>query len=93
MDDIVDALYNGNLYPAEDCVPQSEEYRRAVKEHANCEALLRNVLDEEREAVLDLLMGAHHTLIDQTGLAFFREGLRLGAKLALALLQDNTTGE
>ena len=89
-DAIIEALYNGRIYPAEDCVPHTEEYRRATKDHTNCEALLRGCLDMEHQSVLDLLIDAHHTVIDQTGLAFFREGLQLGARLTLALLRDDT---
>ena len=90
MDDILEDLYNGIIYPAEDCVPCSEEYKRAIREHSHCEALLRGILDEEHQPVMNLLLEAHHTVVDQTGLAFFREGLRLGARLALALLQDDS---
>lgn len=89
-DTIIEALYNGRIYPAEDCVPQTEKYWCASNDHANSVAALRNCLDAEQQPLLDLITESHHTVIDEMGLAFLRMGLRLGAQLTLALFRNDT---
>lgn len=88
MDKILQKLYNGNVYPADQYSPLLEEYRAMwKKQYEHYEDFIKKIgspLDKEFERIMD-------EQIETLPLEFsqiFIDGFRLGAKMVIEIYED-----
>ena len=83
---LLDSLYDGEIFPAEDIVPQSDEYEEAVDKQSRIQNRLESKLPEKHHALLERFVAAiecTHTIeLRQT----YAEGVRFGFRLMLETL-------
>ncbi|MBQ7885757.1 MAG: hypothetical protein IJ313_02565 [Clostridia bacterium] len=91
MDKILQELYHGMIHPEEEYQPRGEEHCRKIKEIAAQKAALLEKLEQnnlelrrEVEALLDATNAADAVDMEEA----YIQGMRMGAKLALALLGE-----
>lgn len=88
MDKILKALYEGELYPAEQYRPMTEEYiALRKKHHQSYEDFIRKLgspLDEEFIHIMDEQLDAVPFELAET----FIDGFRLGAKMMIEVFED-----
>ncbi len=73
-------IWNGEIYPAENCVPKTEEYKQAAHELSEASVALENALTEEQRELLHSYQIANAiaaTLVQQE---IFKESFKLGVK-------------
>lgn len=78
---VLKQLFNGEIYPAENNVPDTEEYRKASQEMHTLGDKLDEVLTEKQGEIFEQYMSASarvDTLIQQE---MFRQGFVIGANL------------
>ncbi|WP_322200463.1 DUF6809 family protein [Acutalibacter intestini] len=85
---LLDSLYDGEIFPAEDIVPQSDEYQEAVDKQSRIQNRLESKLPEKHHALLERFVAAiecTHTIeLRQT----YAEGVRFGFRLMLESLWE-----
>ena len=88
MNTLLQQLYNGKIYPAEQYHPVLEEYkimiRRQMENYDNFVQKLGNPLDKEFIKIMD-------EQFDTLSFDFFQmfsDGFKLGAKLMMEILDD-----
>ena len=85
---MIDKLYNGEIYPAEQVTPQYPEYREASREYGICREKVASALgNEEEERMNQLEEKIHDYELKDT----FVYGLRVGLLLILELLELEDT--
>ena len=55
---LLDSLYDGEIFPAEDIVPQSDEYQEAVDKQSRIQSRLESKLPEKYHALLERFVTA-----------------------------------
>ena len=55
---LLDSLYDGEIFPAEDIVPQSDEYKEAVDKQSRIQSRLESKLPEKHHALLERFVAA-----------------------------------
>ena len=83
---VIDDIYSGRLYPAEQVKPDSPEFLERSLAAEKLYVSLEGVLDRERRGVLEEYRSAAATVTDLYNLAFFRAGVKLGVRLVLEAL-------
>ena len=83
---LLERLYRGEVFPAEDIVPQSAEYQAAVDKERALRGRLEELLTEKRFDLLDKYDAAvediHRLDLQYT----YGEGVRFGVRLMLETL-------
>ncbi|MCC8100999.1 MAG: hypothetical protein LIP11_01650 [Clostridiales bacterium] len=79
---VMEALYNGLLYPAEQVVPDTPRYHEAVKAMYEIMCDFEGSLDKEIYKRIDSLLDLEAELSDIMEMEFFKYGLSLGMKLS-----------
>ena len=88
MDDILKMLYRGRIHPQERGVPSSPELAQAARRVRLLESRLLETMDgAQREAMEELAEAYNEVSAAQIEEAYL-SGMRMGAKLAAALLGD-----
>lgn len=92
MKDILLALYNGEIYPSEQCVPKSEEYKKICEEYCDsCDELIKALrsldppLDKRFTEVIDMVPD----ITSFEASEMFVCGFKLGAGLMLEILTSD----
>ena len=85
----LDSLYDGEIFPAEDIEPQSDEYQEAVDKQSRIQSRLESKLPEKYHALLERFVTAiecTHTIeLRQT----YAEGVRFGVRFILETLCED----
>jgi len=86
---ILKQIFDGDYYPSEQIVPQSEEYR--CKRTACNIALseLEQVLGNEDDPALTRFLDIYAEVVDLINFEFFKEGIRFGVGLTKELQETN----
>lgn len=86
---ILKQLFDGDYYPSEQVVPQSDEYRskRAACNIALTE--LEQALGSEDDPALTRFLDIYAEVIDLINFEFFKEGIRFGIALTRELENIN----
>lgn len=75
---IMEALFNGELYPFEKVVPNSEEYSNAKKAITDLMNSFRSTMSEEDYAKLNELQNTIYTALEIETFEQFKYGYALG---------------
>lgn len=94
MNKMLLALYNGEIYPAEQYLPTTEDYKAAHQKHRKYyEDFITKIgspLDEEFEYIMNEYLNIFSVELSK----MFIEGFRLGAKMAIEVFEnDNQEAE
>lgn len=88
MDKILQSLYNGNVYPADQYRPLLEEYAALwKKQYEHYEDFIKKIgspLDKEFECIMDEQLETLPLEFSQ----IFIDGFRLGAKMVIEIYED-----
>ncbi|WP_195637790.1 DUF6809 family protein [Enterocloster bolteae] len=88
MDKILQALYNGEIYPAEQYRPLIEEYKILRNKHyEHYEDFIKKIgspLDKEFEHIMDEQLDTLPLELSE----MFIDGFRLGARMMLEIFED-----
>lgn len=88
MDTVLRALYNGEIYPAEQYRPVTEEYRAILNErlidYQNFIKKLDSSLADEFKRIMDEQLDHVHIEHSQ----MFIDGFRLGAKMIIEIYEN-----
>jgi hypothetical protein len=88
MDKILQALYDGEIYPAEQYRPMIEEYTvLRKKQYQKYEDFIKKIgspLDEEFIQIMDQQLDMFPLELSET----FLDGFRLGAKMMIEIFED-----
>ena len=85
---VIDDIYNGEFYPAEQVKPDSELFRL---HSSNMDALaktLSETLTEEQRGLLDAYKSEWSMVTDLYNLEFYRAGVRFGVRFLLEALDS-----
>jgi len=91
--DILEELYNGRIYPAEDIRPRDAQYwQRAKEEGRRYDELLEQFKRAEPSLAARLtdLREKRDELLSEELTVTFTEGFRLGARMMLAILHEGS---
>ena len=88
--DIIDNLFSGNIRPADDPLPNSDDFQTAQKVSSAIEDKLEQTLTEEQKADWNAFLNSRVALTDEYCRAFYRKGLICGIKLMVAVFQDQS---
>ena len=80
---IIDQIYNGNYYPAEDITPNSDSFREHTKAAEALAIQLQSFLTEEQAQVLDEYKTETALVIDLYNVEYYRAGLEFGVRVIL----------
>ena len=78
---ILEALYNGEIYPSEQIVPNSKEYAEASRNADNLMEHFVNTLDESEYALLEKMWSYRTTYESMACEEHYRYGFALGVLL------------
>ena len=73
-------MWNGEIYPAENCVPKTAEYKQAAHELSEASVALKNALTEEQKELHYSYQNANAitaTLLQQE---IFKQSFKLGVQ-------------
>ena len=87
---IIDELFSGNIRPADDPLPSTEEFQTAQKVAFAIEEKLEQTLTADQKADWNAYLNSRITLTDEYCRAFFRKGLVFGRKVMLEVLSDQS---
>ena len=87
MPDILDELFFGNLDPSLFTVKKGSDYNKL---HSEISTLLEKIADSGYEHESKLLEDALNKIDSITSRAYFTVGFRWGARIALAISNDNS---
>ncbi len=85
MKNIFQKLYSGEIYPAQNVVPDTKEYYRDRKESSVRMHTLESALTKGQRVLLDEAMSARSRLEYQESTVMYGAGVRFGIELMLAL--------
>ncbi|MCL2342917.1 MAG: hypothetical protein FWC62_03335 [Firmicutes bacterium] len=83
-ENVLEALYYGNIAPFESRFDRNPAYMNAAKTLCDREEQLTASLNAEEQQIFAQLVDAQCELSDVSGLEYFTEGFRLGAQFTLA---------
>ena len=78
---ILEALFNGEIYAAENVVPKTEKYWQATGEIARIMSLFEDKLSKEDYALFEKLRDSHIEEGDMTNEVQFKYGFTMGVLL------------
>ena len=86
MDNLINELYYGNLWPVEQMGRPTPEEREILKRIHENEEKLRAILDEQERSILDVIKDDCLNVASSMGERRFREAFSLGARLMMEIL-------
>jgi len=86
---ILEDFYLDNIVPYDKRMAANSELRRLVKCASDCEAQLRERLNEEEQRLLDTLINSQHEINRITALENFILGFCLGVRLMAECMDEN----
>lgn len=93
MDKTLRALYEGEIFPAEQYLPKIEEYKilheKQYKHYADFVEKLSSPLDKEFEQIMDEQLDTVPLELYQ----MFVDGFRLGARMIIEVFEDESKKE
>lgn len=89
MDDILRALYDGRIYPAEQYIPHGSDYKNLFDNYYSKRICLEAKLDPAIVQDLEDMMQSYLDVVSEDLFAMFSEGYRLGVGMILAALEDS----
>lgn len=92
MKNILSALYDGKIFPAEQYSPRSEEYRKIHQEHyRHYEDFMETLskLDPPLDKPFIQIMEEQLDVIPYEFSEMFIDGFRLGARIMIDIFQDD----
>ena len=87
---ILEQLYDGEIYPAEQIVLSSPEAKEALRSLEDEKAYFYGILSEADKERFDNLFDLSHGVQRYYSYADFSCGFKLGTRLAYAALEENT---
>ena len=90
---ILEQLYIGNVRPGERSFKRNSQYARALDEAAKTGDALIETLNEEQEELFEAFMDAQREVSILTDAETFIYSFRLGAKIALDVLENGEMSE
>jgi len=78
---ILEAIYNGEIYPGETVVPKSKRFRDATEEVARIMHFFEDKLSKEDYALLETLCDSYADETSETGEEQFKYGFTMGVLL------------
>ena len=83
---LINDIYNGEYYPAEQVKPDTELFRLHSGNAAALSEKLSEALTEEQRDLLDAYKSERAVVTDLYNMEFFRAGVKLGVRLLLEAL-------
>ncbi len=93
MRDFLNDFFFGRLIPCETKMPASSERLAAVRTLTEAETSLRSRLNGECAEALERLLAAQQNVESLSEQEHFTQGFKLGARLMVAVLSDDSGGE
>lgn len=93
MDDILKMLYRGRIHPQERDVPLSSESAQAARRVRLLESRLLETMNGAQRAAMEELTQAYNEVSAAQTEEAYLSGMRMGARLAAALLGDKKTSQ
>lgn len=90
---ILEELYVGNVRPGERSFKRNSQYSRALDEAVKASDALTDTLSEEQRKLFDAYMEAQREVSILTDCETFLYSFRLGAKIALDVLENGEMNE
>ena len=90
---ILEQLYIGNVRPGERSFKRNSQYSRALDEAIKASDALTDTLSEEQKKLFDAYMEAQREVSILTDAETFISSFKLGAKIALDVLQNGEMDE
>lgn len=88
MDEILKRLYNGEIFPAEQYIPELEEYKAKRKQrYKNYESFIEKI-DSNLRSEFIKIMDEQSDLLPYELSEMFTKGFKLGALLMIEILED-----
>jgi len=87
---VIDDIYNGELYPAEQVKPCSDAFHAHAEIVERLSERLESLLNEEQRGVLEEYKSETAMVTDLYNLEFYRAGVKLGIQLLLEALDEET---
>ncbi len=88
--DVLSELFYGNINPGDKQFRRNSEFGKTADMVGRAEERLRELLDGEGKSVLEKLMSGQMALDAITAREHFIDGFRLGARIALATMNDSS---
>lgn len=89
MQEVLNELFYGNINPNAKQFSRNSEYGKAVKTVSDCEEKLLTLLSGKELELFEKLMKAQGESGLIHGREYFVEGFRLGARIALEIMDKN----
>lgn len=89
MQEILSELFYGNIHPNEKQFIRNSEYGKAIKTVSDCEGRLMTLLSGKELELFEKLLKAQGDSSHINGREYFIEGFRLGARIALEVIEKN----
>lgn len=84
---VIEDIYNGSIYPAEQIKPDSEAFLLHVQNEKELSRKLYDFLTEEQRGVLDEYQSETAIVADLYNLEYYRAGVKFGVELFLEALE------
>ena len=84
MDSVLNAIYHGNIYPAEQ-IPFTKQMKDAIKEVSKLKESLMTKLDDEGKEMVEKLIANYYEYISLFSRETFLYAIKLGANLMIEL--------
>ncbi|MEG0835393.1 MAG: hypothetical protein RR313_08285 [Anaerovoracaceae bacterium] len=89
MQSILEELFYGKIKPNERSFIRKSEYGKAIKTVSDCEEKLLTLLSGKELELFENLMKMHGESSHINGREYFVDGFRLGARIALEIMEKN----
>lgn len=86
MMSIIDKIYNGDYYPAEEIKPDSDSFRKHSSTVQALSTQLKSILSKEQFSLFEEYMCEVALVTDLYNLEFYRAGVQFGVRLILEAL-------
>ena len=90
---ILEQLFDGEIYPAENIRPESQEYKDLSKKIDEEKDYFKNTLPEADHKRFDVFCDMFYSMHSVYAYADFSYGYKLGAQLAYAAFEDKKESE
>ena len=90
MHNVLEELFYGNLNPGYKQMVHGSEFAKATKAVSDSEERVCKLLDDKDKELFAKMTAARGKLNGLTACEYFIEGFRLGARIGLAVMSDDT---
>ena len=78
---IFEKLYKGEIYPMENCVPDSDEYKKTMHELSVASEKLENALDEKQKELFQDYLASRADVETLIQIEVYKQGTQFGWEL------------